>query len=153
MITSLSLMLWAGLTGGALAPQADTLALRRALEQVNAGLLAAVTRGDARGAAAFYAPEGVLLPPDGSTVRGQDAIRSFWAAGAGTEITGAETSTVASGGDGTTAFLSGRYVISSRPRDTPSAAPTTARGTFLLVFRREGAAWRIVQDMWTAGEG
>lgn len=123
--------------------------LRRALERANAAELAAVQAGDATRAASHYTADALLLPPDGSVVRGRDAIRAFWAAGAGTEITQVVTVTESAGGDGGTAWLAGRYCLASRPRGS-AVDPKAAYGTFLLVFRREGDAWRVVQDAWSA---
>lgn len=124
----------------------DTAALRVALERVNAAELAAVVRGDARAAAAYYTADAVLLPPDGSVVRGRPAVEAFWAAGRGTTITDVETRTVAAGGAGEMAYLAGTYALTSR---AGRGAPARVGGTFLLVFRREGDGWRIAQDIWT----
>lgn len=128
---------------------ADTARLRRELEAVNAAELAAVLRGDAAGAAAYYDAHAWLLPPDGSHVRGRAAIETYWRGAAGTEFTDAETTTLDVGGDDRTAWLAGTYRLAGRPRGSTDA-PATTRGTFLLVFRRTPTGWRIVQDAWSA---
>ena len=55
-------------------------AVRAEIEAQNAKFMAAAKQGDARSAAANYAEEAWLLPPNAPMVRGKAEIEAFWAA-------------------------------------------------------------------------
>jgi ketosteroid isomerase-like protein len=93
--------------------------------------------GDAVDAARFYTDDALLLPPDGRVLRGRPAVQAFWAAGAGTRLSNVSARTLAAGGSGGLAYLAGEYDLTATP---PGGAPAAARGTFLLVFRRDQGA-------------
>lgn len=146
----LSAWLWAG---GCSAPTPEAAEDRQtpatgrvaaALVARNDSILVAVRRGDADAAARFYAPDGLLLPPDGSVVRGRAAIRSFWAAGAGFDSVA--TDLIAIERDGTLASHTGRYVIWTTVGYGKSEA---TEGIFLIVWQKDAdGEWRVQADMW-----
>ncbi|MFW6079382.1 MAG: YybH family protein [Gemmatimonadota bacterium] len=126
----------------------DAVALATRLEGLNDALLARLGRGDAAGAAALYAPDALLLPPDGRVIEGRDAIRSFWAATvASTRILDAASNTTDVRRDGGLASVASRYTLVT---STDGGDEVESRGTTLLVWRRTGDGWRIHADMWTA---
>jgi ketosteroid isomerase-like protein len=50
------------------------------LDALNRAELDALVRGDYAAAAGFYAGDAILLPPDGTVVRGRSAIETYWRA-------------------------------------------------------------------------
>lgn len=149
-LVALSALLWAG---GCAAPTLELAEDRQTpsagrvadvLVARNDSILVAVRRGDADAAARFYAPDGLLLPPDGSVVRGRAAIRSFWAAGAGFDSVA--TDLIAIEPDGALASHTGRYVIWTTVGHGKSEA---TEGIFLIVWQRDAdGEWRVQADMW-----
>ncbi|MFW6202463.1 MAG: YybH family protein [Gemmatimonadota bacterium] len=126
----------------------DAAALRTELEALNDELLARLGRGDANGAAAFYTPDALLLPPDGRVIRGREAIRSFWAETvASTRILRSASNATDVRHDGRgLAGVVGRYALVT---STDGGAAVESRGTTLLVWRLTRDGWRIHADMWT----
>lgn len=127
--------------GAATGSQADPGSV---LEKRNDALLAHVQAGDAATAAGYYTPEALLLPPDGSVIRGRDAIRDYWAAGSGFDSVATERVSVAAADR--MASHTARYTIWSTAADETVQA---TRGVFLIVWVRGGdGTWRIQADMW-----
>lgn len=70
----------AGLAAGDAPPQEDLLAAARpAIEAANADWVPAMKRKDAKAIASAYAPDGVLVGPDGKAVQGREAVEAFYA--------------------------------------------------------------------------
>jgi len=60
--------------------QEDPLAQARpTIEAANADWVPAMKRKDAKAIASFYAPDGVLVLPNGQSVQGRDAVAGFYA--------------------------------------------------------------------------
>lgn len=113
-------------------------------EERNEALLASVQAGDAGTAASFYTSDALLLPPDGSVIRGRDGIRGYWAAGQGFDSVATERVAVAA--VDRLASHTAHYTIWSTAADGTIQA---TRGVFLIVWARgEDGAWRIQADMW-----
>ena len=125
-------------------------ALTAELDRLNRAELDALVRGDYAGAAAFYAVDALLLPPDGSVIRGRAAIESYWRALDGSSLSDVRTRVLSGGGGGATAFLAGEYSMSVQKAGGPA---TPSHGTFLLVFRRAGHRWEVIQDAWSSIPG
>ena len=127
-------------------------ALTAELDRLNRSELDALVRGDYAGAAAFYAADALLLPPDGSVVRGRAAVEAYWRALEGSTLSDVRTRVLSGGGGGATAFLSGEYAMTVQKAGGPA---TPSHGTFLIVFRRTdaGGRWEIVQDAWSSMPG
>lgn len=127
----------------------DVAAVRAQVERANALELEAIVEGDAAGAARFFVQDALLLPPDGSIIRGREAIERYWAPSPGTRITSANTETVRFEVEGNQATLVGTYTLSTESRDGRAAFG----GTFFMVWRQVTAGeWRIVVDTWTSRE-
>lgn len=59
-------------------PVADTAALRREVEQLNRDMESAFNRGDARGAAAYYADDAIVRTAGGIVAQGREAIDRYF---------------------------------------------------------------------------
>lgn len=111
------------------------------LEDVVARYEAATNAQDVESLAALYAPDAVLLPPDGGLVEGQDAIRAFWADGMEPGLS-FEVVRVFATGD--------RGVVVGRFHLAPTDEAPADSGKYVLGLRREAGRWLVEADIWNA---
>ena len=93
----------------------------------------------------LYAEDAVFLPSTGSRVTGRPAIRELFAGALAAHTSQIQVRSKVSEQSGNLAFDSGEYEETS----TAGGVTRTGRGNYLVVLRREGNRWRIVQHMWT----
>jgi len=131
------------LTGFACQKKADTAAEEKAIRDGDAAWNAAIAAKNDSAAAALYADNATLMPPNEKTVSGTAAIRSYfamlWPMNATLVITPTEI-TVASSGDMATDV--GTYSI--------SAGQINDTGKYLVHLHKIGNDWKIVNDMWNS---
>jgi len=120
-------------------------AVRKAILAANQQFMAAFKRGDAAAIAAMYTPDARLLPPNGPMLRGANAIRAFWqgAKDAGGKETKLETLDVETRED--LAVETGKYTLTIQSK---SGADVVDTGKYLVVWKNEGAAWKLQIDVW-----
>jgi ketosteroid isomerase-like protein len=117
--------------------EADPIAVREAIDAVNAGFSAGLEAGDVEALVAYYDPEAVVMPPNVPGSRGTAAIREGLAgmlsAMTITDMT-FTTHDVHVAGD--MAVETGAYSMTSQPKDG-SAPASTDTGKFLVVWRQQ----------------
>jgi len=123
----------------------DAAADREAIASAGRAFSAAYVANDTKALGDVYADSATLLPP-GRSVHGREAIRSYFVwKGTYRQLEHAMVSdriTV----DGDLAVDVGTWTSVGRRGDAP---PTTASGTYLVVWVRESdGRWRILYDMW-----
>ena len=101
----------------------------------------ASNQGDARGLAALYGEEALLLPPDGGIVAGRDSILEFWRDGLERGLTLDTVRVVARDGDG---YVVGTYHVAA----TDEAAADS--GKYVMCFARGDDGWHLMVDIWNA---
>jgi uncharacterized protein (TIGR02246 family) len=92
-------------------------------------------------AAALFAGDAVVMPPNASTMRGKDAVRQYYEgrfAGGATDLT-LDPKDIS--GSGTLAYASGDYRLRMVPPGGGAERPD--RGKFVWVFRRLDGRWLI----------
>ncbi len=103
--------------------------------------------GDAKGVAAQYAEDAVLLPPGAPAVSGRAAIQAFFAkdiaasAGAGAVFVVDPKTDVGVSGD--MGWESGRYKVTVK-------GAVVETGKFLSVSRKKDGKWLYLRDTWNA---
>ncbi|HLH05863.1 MAG TPA: DUF4440 domain-containing protein [Terriglobales bacterium] len=106
-----------------------------------------------------YAPDAVLLPPNGETINGRAAITNYWK-----HVMGADTGTlslqkISFGSSDDVAYENGQ-LTRSLPQSGPETAQVEAsdlagktrrvQGSYLIVLRRQpDGTWRIVEHAFT----
>ena len=133
----------AGIAHAAAPKAADEAALRTQ----TASWEKAYNAGDAKGVAAQYADNAVLLPPGASAVSGRTAIQAFFgkevaaskAAGA-SFVLNPKTDVGVSGNMG---WESGTYKATVK-------GAVVETGKFLSVSRKQGGKWLYIRDTWNA---
>jgi uncharacterized protein (TIGR02246 family) len=133
----------AGFSGAAAAASADESAIRAQTSSWEK----AYNGGDAKGVAAQYADDALLLPPGASAVRGRAAIQAFFTKDiAGSKAAGAvfvlDPKTDV-GVSGNMAWESGTYKVTVK-------GAVVETGKFLSVSRKADGKWLYIRDTWNA---
>jgi ketosteroid isomerase-like protein len=106
----------------------------------------AVKAGDWDAIGKFYAKDAVLMPPEEDTVRGADAIVSWYKdANQGMTVVDYKTDSDAVDGDRSIGYHRGTYRLTM----SSSNGQYNEQGKFLWVLRRTGTGdWQIVANVW-----
>jgi uncharacterized protein (TIGR02246 family) len=121
-------------------PKAD---LKAQIEKANAAFVAAFAKGDAAAIAQMYSSDAQVLPPNSEIVSGTEAIQSLWkgAVDMGAKaITLKATETEQHGP--AIAHEVGTYTM------TGADGKEIDRGKYVVIWKREGNAWKIHRDIW-----
>jgi ketosteroid isomerase-like protein len=120
---------------------------RAAIEQNGAKLGAALTARDYRAAAALYAEDAQLLPPDAPIITGRSAIKAFWSEAVpalGVQSATFKTLDVTLSGD--------QAVEVGTVHIVTAGGPVTVK--FLVTWKRgTDGVWQIHRDMWNGMPG
>lgn len=146
--TQALVMIWMVCTPlmSAYAQQSETVKERVA--QINQQLFDALIKGDADTIVSLYTTDATLFPPDGQTVKGEKAIRNYWAG----SIKSSKTLTVSTENiaferyNENTAYESGRYTLKYKTPDSGKAQ--SAEGIYLIIWKKVGRSWKLHVDMW-----
>lgn len=95
----------------------------------------------------MYAADATFIDPDGSRAHGVDAIRQLFAAAAQTYDSNLQFHSQRVEDSGALAVDSGTYTESLVVRATGKQQDSS--GSYLMVYRREGGVWKIVEQVWT----
>lgn len=105
----------------------------------------AFMRGDAAGVAALYTDDARLMPPDAPASSGADAIRQFWEGAMRMGIKEAALETVEVKPCGDYACEIGRFTLSV---ETGAGERARQTGKYVVIWKREGGAWKLDVDIW-----
>jgi uncharacterized protein (TIGR02246 family) len=133
------LQLWLGACGAVENPHVDTAAEEQKIRAVVAEWSKAAEAGDAATFASFYAPDGVIKPPNARPVRGEEMIEvlvrqafssSLWASFSTTEIKVAQAGDVA-------------YDVGTYRMTIPTAdGAIEDEGKYVVVWRKANGEWK-----------
>jgi uncharacterized protein (TIGR02246 family) len=123
-------------------PAAD---VRSAVEAANKDFMTTFTRGDATGIAKLYTAEAELLPPNSDVVQGTQAIAAFWGHVITLGVQEVKLETVEVDAQGDTAIETGRYTL-------VAGGAVADRGKYLVVWKRDGGAWKLHRDIWATSQ-
>jgi uncharacterized protein (TIGR02246 family) len=103
--------------------------------------------GDAKGVAAQYAEDALLLPPGASGVKGRPAILAFFTK----DIAGSKAAGVVFVIDGKTDVgVSGNMGWESGTYKVTAKGTVVETGKFLSVSRKKDGKWLYIRDTWNA---
>jgi ketosteroid isomerase-like protein len=129
---------------GFLAYSAHAAGPKVAIEAANAQFAALAAKGDGAGLATLYATDGQILPPGSDVVRGTEAIQKFWQGALHSGIAAVELKTLEVFDAGPTATEVGRYELRDK------AGKVLDHGKYIVVWRHEGASWKLLRDMFSS---
>lgn len=114
------------------------------IEQLNEGFMNAYNRGDARGIAALYAKNGMVLPPNADMVSGSQQIESFWQGMMSMGVKGIKLQVLEAEQHEDTAIEVGRATI----LDERNVALDEVK--YLVIWKRENGAWKLYRDIFNS---
>ncbi|HYX42380.1 MAG TPA: SgcJ/EcaC family oxidoreductase [Pyrinomonadaceae bacterium] len=119
---------------------------RTAITANNELFVRALEQGDVAAIVALYTSDACLLPPNQPMLNGTEAIRNFWQGMLLLNIKQPrlETVEVAEQRDDLACEI-GRYSFTV---PLPDGQSVTDIGKYLVVWKREGGAWRLHIDIW-----
>ena len=116
-----------------------------AIAETRAAFVAALTRADAKAAAAVYAPNARLLAPSAELMEGREAVEAFWQAGLDAGISEVELESLELERHGGVAYEIGRYALRLRPAD---GGTIVDRGKYVVVHERDAnGSWHWAVEM------
>ena len=130
------------------APRVETAAA--AIRRLDGEFMRAAAAHD--GAAlveAFYARDAVLMPANSPALEGRESIRLMLQGLMDSGLTSMKLETTVTASSGDLAYGRGRYTLNLEP---PGGAPVTDVGKYVVVYRRQGGAWRAVADIFNSDQ-
>ena len=118
--------------------------VRSEIEAANRELMDAFAQGDAARLVSLYTTDGQLLPPDRDTIKGRDALKSFWQGGmdAGVKAIQLEIDEVEKFGD--TAYEMGRATVIGGDSEV------LGRAKYIVIWKQEDGQWKIHRDIFNS---
>jgi ketosteroid isomerase-like protein len=118
--------------------------VRPTIEATNTKFGAALAAGKPADLAALYTTDAMAFPPGSDIVRGRDAIQKMWQGVIDSGVKSAELTTTEVDSQGTVAHEVGNYAMKD------GAGKVLDRGKYVVIWKRDGAAWRIHRDIWNS---
>ena len=135
------------LSGCAKAPAAFTDSERTAIRSLVEDFTSAYNKGDFATAAAAYAEDGILMPPNAPAVEGRAGIQKRFE-GMGRPLAFSQP-VVEVDGEGNLAYARLNYDITVTPANAKTAA--NDKGKVLLVLRKQSdGKWSTIRGMWNS---
>lgn len=128
------------------APQ-DSAEVRQAIEAVNTQFADAVRRGDAAAVAALYTEEARLLPPNGQTLVGSEAIQNFFQSNIDAGLSDLQLTILEVGVARDLAYEIGQYALTIQPEEGEAIRD---QGKYVVVWKRENGEWKLDVDIWNS---
>ena len=123
---------------------AQAKTLKQTFQAMNQKLHEALVNGDAAAAAACYAKQAKLYPPNAEAVNGQAEIQKFWQGAIDQGVRGLRITTVEAEGR----VDSGFEVSTFEVLDAKGAV--IDRGKAIVVWKVESGTWRLWRDIWNS---
>ena len=118
--------------------------VRATIEAANTRFGAALAAGKPADLAALYTTDAMAFPPGSDIVRGRDAIQKMWQGVIDSGVKSAELTTTEVDSQGTVAHEVGNYAMKD------GSGKVLDRGKYVVIWKRDGAAWRIHRDIWNS---
>jgi ketosteroid isomerase-like protein len=124
--------------------------MRSVATGMNRAFARAIARGDAAAAAAFYAEDARLLPPDGEALVGRAAAERFWRTGIEAGVRSCELETLELEAHDGTAYEIGRYTLEI---DGTGDEAVIDRGKYVIVHKQQrDRSWKWAVDIFNSDE-
>ena len=142
---ALVLLALIGIAGGCASERGnDNAALRAAVEAQHARFSEAFSHRDPSALGQLYAEDAQVFPPGVPPVAGRSAIRELWKGALAMPVARIQFETVEVDANPATAWETGRYTMIA------TNGSTMDLGKYIVVWKRDGADWKIYRDMWSS---
>ena len=134
-------------------PQSDTSAsAKQAIDVANAQWPRLTSTGHADSIAEFYAADGAIMPPNMATMKGKDAIRTFFATINSIQPRPTLTlRTVTVVANGPVAVETGRWLWTfPAGAALPPGTPSADSGKYIVRWAEQNGKWLMVDDVWNS---
>ena len=133
-------------------PADTSTSAKQAIDAANAQWPRLTSTGHADSLAEFYAADAVIMPPNMATMRGKDAIKTFFATlntmNPKPTLTLHAERVVGSGG---MAVETGRWLWTNPPGATlPPGMPAADSGKYIVRWEQQNGKWVMVEDIWNS---
>lgn len=133
-------------------PADTTASAKQAIDAANAQWPRLTSTGHADSIAEFYAADAVVMPPNMATVKGKDAVRTFFATINSIEprptLTLRSVTVVASG---PVAVETGRWNWTfPAGAQLPPGTPAADSGKYIVRWSQQSGTWLMVDDVWNS---
>ncbi len=122
----------------------EIIELKSSIESVNAQFAEAFARRDVAGIGRLYAVDAQAYPPGSAPVVGRAAIQDMWKGLLSLPVGRIQLRTIEVDGNGETAWEAGRYTL------VGSNGSTVDDGKYIVLWKRDGDAWKLYRDMWSS---
>jgi ketosteroid isomerase-like protein len=117
--------------------------VRGDIESANQAFSAAFAKGDAAALAAMYSETAQALPPGQDIVSGRAEIQKAWQGAIDSGLKGLELTTREVESHGDSAHEVGTWIARN-------ASGEVDRGKYMVVWKRQGGAWKLHRDIWNS---
>ena len=118
-----------------------------AIKQATQDFVAAYNAKDAAKASLHFSGNGILMPPNASTLHGQEPIKGFYDSRFAEGATGLEIDPKEVTGNGPLAYLDGTYSMTVK---APDGTEQRDRGKFLWIARNYAGKWLYEVQTWNS---
>jgi ketosteroid isomerase-like protein len=123
-----------------------TLTVPEAFEATNREWMEAYERGDAAGVAGCHTETARILPPAHEAIEGREGIRAYWQQARDAGMTRIRLEADEFVVLGELAVELGRYTFGT------DELPDNDHGKYVVVWQREGDAWRWHRNLWNSSK-
>ncbi len=125
----------------------DTAEVRQAIEAINKQFADAVKRGDAAAVAALYTEDARLLPPNGPTLVGREAIQNFFQSNIDAGVSDLQLTILEVGVVRDLAYEIGQYALTIQPEEGEALRD---QGKYVVIWKRENGEWKLDVDIFNS---
>ncbi len=122
----------------------DHAALKATLEAERARFSEAFSHRDPSAIGHLYAEDAEVFPPGVAPVAGRRAIQELWKGALAMPVARIQFETVEVDSNPATAWETGRYTLIATNGSTMDV------GKYIVVWKRDGAGWKMYRDMWSS---
>jgi len=113
------------------------------IEEANKAFMDIRKSGDAEAMSMLYTLDAKLLPANGASIEGQEAIKAYWTEGMAQASSELILETVSAEGYGELAIEEGRYKVKV-------GSQVVDKGKYIVTWKKEGGQWKLHQDIWNS---